>query len=201
MVLCPSHHQSTLTLNPSVFIEHMPSRKKALGQARKAKQAAAAATAAHGGVNSTNANLFQCNHLGEHIHIFSRHDWSAEDARNFVFDDFTSKANVDGKTYKEIMKLANEFYDNNYKHCSDVRKDLVRQIIPALGTECCFSEDEWKRATLVNYFILMHVIEARDKYNGTWDHNMHLELMRSLSDLSPRVAVRFFHRRNSCDCL
>ena len=184
----------------------MPSRKKAQGQARKAKQAATAASVARGSGNPTNANLVQCNHLGEHIYDFSRDDWSVADARNIVFDGYTSKVNVieDDTLSKEIIELANDFYDNNYRRFSDIRKDLFRQIILAMGTECCllsFAEDEQKYRRFFSYLFLMHIIEVRDRYNGAWGDNIFTEIVRYSNDFCPRVAVGFFHRQNSCDCL
>eukprot|EP00956_Cyclotella_meneghiniana_P031740 scaffold84343_cov23-Cyclotella_meneghiniana.AAC.1 len=47
------------------------------------------------------------------------------------------------------------------------------------------------------------IVEARDRYNGAWDANIHGEIWRSIIDTAccPRTAIRFYHRRNSCDCL
>eukprot|EP00956_Cyclotella_meneghiniana_P022780 scaffold43448_cov51-Cyclotella_meneghiniana.AAC.2 len=47
----------------------------------------------------------------------------------------------------------------------------------------------------------MQTIEVRDEYNGALDRK--IEITTSIFDIAlcPRATIRFFHRRNSCDCL
>eukprot|EP00956_Cyclotella_meneghiniana_P022783 scaffold43448_cov51-Cyclotella_meneghiniana.AAC.5 len=173
----------------------MPSRKKAQGQTRKAKQAAAA-TAAHGGGNPT------CLHFDEPNDF----DLLRLECSNIVFDGYVTKVRAigDGISREKIMKLSNDFYVNSYQHCSDVMKDLIRRMIIYLGTQCCLlSAAEWNYTRFGTYFMLLLTIEARDRYNGAWNSYIYGEVMRSMSDIvqCPRATIRFFHRRNSCNCL
>ena len=51
--------------------------------------------------------------------------------------------------------------------------------------------------------LMMNTIEVRDKYNRANDQSIGNKILTALIDLNhcPRQTVRFFHRRNSCDCL
>ena len=51
--------------------------------------------------------------------------------------------------------------------------------------------------------VLINTIKVRDKYDGANDQNTAGEMLAALNDLinCPRQTIRFFHRRNSCNCL
>eukprot|EP00956_Cyclotella_meneghiniana_P030724 scaffold78233_cov26-Cyclotella_meneghiniana.AAC.3 len=52
---------------------------------------------------------------------------------------------------------------------------------------------------------MIHMIEAREKYNGEYNTfimvDTHPMLDNSAVKCCPRELIRFFHRRNYCDCL
>ena len=171
----------------------MPSRKKAQGQARKAKRAAEA----HGD------GMKKCDHLS-HTGNWSQDSWDV--AKNLV-EEFESM-------YYDIMSVDEEDCDNytcgivnladhtcdKYSQFNDEKKELFRKIILAEGTQACLdaaNESDLAKADLIpgafRYYILIHTLEVRDM-NGH---------PNALDDVirSPRQSVRYFHRRNSCDCL
>eukprot|EP00956_Cyclotella_meneghiniana_P032376 scaffold88721_cov23-Cyclotella_meneghiniana.AAC.2 len=187
----------------------MPSRKKAQGKARKAKQAAEAKK------NNLVSNGFSygCDHVGERN--WSRDDY---DAAYGLLSEYRSKydelARVSDKNRiakYETSGWANATYDK-YQQLSDGRKDLFRRFLLAAGTEYCVDAANEKDLTkeveidgpAMIYLVMVLTVELRDKYNEADDSNdFQLEFLVSLSDLiyCPRQAIKFFHRRNFCDCL
>ena len=53
------------------------------------------------------------------------------------------------------------------------------------------------------FFFMIHLIEVRDKYNGSLDSSGVTEIVAQMPDIGtcPRQTFKFFHRRNSCNCL
>ena len=160
----------------------MPSRKKAQGRARKAKQAAKA-----------------CRHFGEE-------NCSSEDFRA-AFD--LAMKFADPGEECSVFDLARRTSDKYYQ-LNDNRKKIFRRMILANGTNACVkaaNQSDLTKATHIagtlNKLAIMLEIEARDKYNGACNKNINAEIVVLVNDIinSPRQIVRFFHRRNSCDCL
>eukprot|EP00956_Cyclotella_meneghiniana_P005573 scaffold7169_cov76-Cyclotella_meneghiniana.AAC.5 len=123
-------------------------------------------------------------------------------------------------THYEIARddaeiLANELYCahvtyDKYHQLSDARKELFRRIILAGGTQLCVDaarERDLTKPTTMEWMnfhpIMILTFEVRDKYDGAFDQNIDIEITASMNDVMfcPRQMVRFFHRRNSCDCL
>ena len=74
----------------------------------------------------------------------------------------------------------------------------------ARGTKACvtvnFSE---QLGHVVPELRIIQTIETRDRHNGAQNIDIDLEILSALNDMyvCPRQIVKFFHRRNSCDCL
>jgi hypothetical protein len=53
------------------------------------------------------------------------------------------------------------------------------------------------------FAFMVQTIEVRNKYGGAWDECIQMETETPMAGLvcCPRETVKFFHRRNSCDCL
>eukprot|EP00956_Cyclotella_meneghiniana_P014021 scaffold20758_cov74-Cyclotella_meneghiniana.AAC.4 len=177
----------------------MPSRKKAQGKARKAKQAAES----RGNPSQDNDVSGSCNHIGER-------NWSESDydAALDLYDDYIEKYKDLHFGY-EIYILANEIYDK-YFHLSDARKELFRRMILAFATENCVVAVKEKDLTVETSISgtsgaisMIKTIEVRDKHNRANDQNIQIEIGYSLRDIHkcPRQIIRFLHRRNSCACL
>ena len=159
----------------------MPSKKKAKGKARRAKQAAEAQV---------------CRHFGP-----TDNNWSLDDknAACYLYEEYIS----------DPYNIANEIYDK-YHHLNDAAKDLFRRIVFDSGTEACVMADKEvdltkeDRINCTDVPILMILtIEVRDQYNRALDAHIWMEIKWRLKEIfhCPRQAVKFFHRRNYCDCL
>eukprot|EP00956_Cyclotella_meneghiniana_P004473 scaffold5523_cov24-Cyclotella_meneghiniana.AAC.1 len=190
----------------------MPSRKKAQGKARKAKQGAAEAQSNP----SSNGFSKRCDHLGER-------NWRDDDfdAAYSLYEEYIHKYNeivrVGGEKLKyEVYRLANDVIYDKYYQLNDARKDLFRGVMVASGTQLCL--DAAKKKDLTNettvadttmHLILINTIEVRGKYNGASKSNQNIgdiigdEVLAALNDIlyCPRQTIRFLHRHNSCDCL
>ena len=72
----------------------------------------------------------------------------------------------------------------------------------AYGTKTCL-EDARKTDRVFTNVLMMRAIEVRDKYNGAMNDHVTCEVRKCLHDIvdCPRETLRFFHRRNSCNCL
>jgi len=179
----------------------MPSRKKAQGRARK--------QAAEAQKNNLSSNGFskRCNHFGERK--WSRDDYAAaSDLYSEYVDKYNERVRVGGENLIiDLHLLAYNTYDEYYQ-LSDARKELFRKLLLSLGSDLCV--DAAKEKDLTNettiaavYLILIVTIEIRDKYNGASNQNIRGEIVATLNDIvyCPRQTIRFFHRRNLCDCL
>eukprot|EP00956_Cyclotella_meneghiniana_P005574 scaffold7169_cov76-Cyclotella_meneghiniana.AAC.6 len=181
----------------------MPSRKKAQGKARKAKQAAKAQSNQNSGFSNG------CNHLGER-------NWRDDDydAAYSLWKEYRDKyfelARVSDDNLMMAYRLANDVIYDKYHQLSDSRKELFRKILLATGTETCVIEAKEKDLTNVTTvagtpmpLVLINTIETRDRHDGAFHPNIQLEIVSALNDLSfcSRQTVRFFHRRNYCSCL
>lgn len=175
----------------------MPSRKKAQGKARKEKRSAAAHS-------SDNQNKFSCDHLGEQ-------NWLRDDfiAARQLFSDFVRHTFYEDDHAEELHKLTIHTYEKYYQ-LNDARKDLFLRFLLGTGTEGCLAAANENDLTKTNciceadaYFLMIQTIEVRDKYNGAYNMAIKFEIEVPLNDIGrcPREILRFFHRRNSCDCL
>eukprot|EP00956_Cyclotella_meneghiniana_P009363 scaffold12956_cov71-Cyclotella_meneghiniana.AAC.11 len=163
----------------------MPSRKKAQGKARKAKQAAEAE------VNPSLDFSNGCHHHGEK-------NWSREDydAATSLLDEYVDKCNEIGRVlfarssdqhpFVEIYRTANVTYNKYHQFTKE--NDLTKETGVAYSA--------WS-------IIMIVTNEMREKYNLAQKIDIGHEVTIPLSDIlyCPRQAIKFFHRRNSCDCL
>eukprot|EP00956_Cyclotella_meneghiniana_P017093 scaffold27548_cov45-Cyclotella_meneghiniana.AAC.7 len=102
-----------------------------------------------------------------------------------------------------------EFVYDEYFQFSEGGKEIFKQLLLADGTKYYISEakqkDLTKENTIPNIFPLIHIlhtIEVRDSHGGALSDSIMDEIQKLASDtVSPRQTIRFFHRRNSCDCL
>jgi hypothetical protein len=179
----------------------MPSRKKAQGQARKAekekKQAAQAAA----------QRRASCNH-------FARPENATQDdlieAQSLLSEYIVKKLNlIVFNDFELLDALIDETYDK-YFDFDDVRKQVFREAILAEGTAQCVKESNEIDLTKMqvrmrawDFVQLLAYTEVWDKNQGTSDAHSRIELVKQLHATvrCPREVVRFFHRRNSCDCL
>ena len=147
----------------------MPSRKKAQGQARKAKRAAETQSTRG---NLTDAAAACCKHLGQPTTNWSQDDWDA--AVNF-YDEYIDKYNyaleTTGSSFGSVM-VAQHTY-SKYRQLNDARKNAFRRIVIAGGTEDCVraanEKDLTKETNMRGIFphvTMVQIIEVRDKYNG-----------------------------------
>jgi len=185
----------------------MPSRKKKQGRARKAKQAEIRSINPYHDSNSSD-----CDHLDPDRN-WPKHDFEAADKLRINFE---SKYNAFfiacllGNTAfaPSILALIESVYDE-YFHFSDGGKEIFKHFLLAAGTKLCISEAKQKDLTkenviprLFHFVRLMHTIEVRDSHGGALSDSIMDEIQKLASDtVSPRETIRFFHRRNSCDCL
>ena len=172
----------------------MPSRKKAQGQARKAKQAAAA----------------RCIHLSQLRNDYSQDDRHA--ALNLYVEFNMCKNNDIDDEHEKVSKMidiVDSIYDK-YKQFNIHQKGLFRQMLFAEGTECCVDAstetDLTKESTiegLSGHVTLILTIEVRDRHNEAFNQNIINEVQARLNDIMdcPRGIVKFFHRGNPCNCL
>ena len=205
----------------------MPSRKKNQGRARKAKQAAAAHSNSTNAIAacrkeqarkqqliavalSNPINGVSCNHLGQ-----SLNDWSPGDrfAVADLYEEFLIHIqNTDQyEDEKTLTMAANRIYDK-YHQFNASTKDLFQRTLLQGGTQACLvaSANDNTDLTKIHHiegtfdFVeMIRLVEVRDKYNGDWDIHIALEMSFPMHDLvgCPRATVKFFHRRNHCDCL
>eukprot|EP00956_Cyclotella_meneghiniana_P009255 scaffold12701_cov40-Cyclotella_meneghiniana.AAC.4 len=178
----------------------MPSRKKAQGKARKAKQAAEAES------NPSNG----CDHIGEPN--WSCDDYDAASLLNGYRCQCDELARGDDENFitEGIYNVAHFTYDK-YQQLSDDGKKFFRRGLLAAGTTCCVDaakKNDLTKVTTATFtamtiVAMINAIEIRDKYSGPYDRNHLLQLQVSMNDIThcPRQTIRFFHRRNHCDCL
>eukprot|EP00956_Cyclotella_meneghiniana_P020807 scaffold37165_cov89-Cyclotella_meneghiniana.AAC.7 len=183
----------------------MPSRKKKQGQARKAKQAEIRSINPFHDSNSSN-----CDHLRPNRNWLQRDFFLANNLRikfeskyNAFFDDRLGFDDV-----RSILALI-EFVYNEYFQFSAEGKEIFKQLILADGTKYCIREAKQKDLTqettipnVFHFIQIMQTIEVRDSHGGALSDSIMNEIKIFANDtVSPRETIRFFHRRNSCDCL
>eukprot|EP00956_Cyclotella_meneghiniana_P042118 scaffold248363_cov77-Cyclotella_meneghiniana.AAC.1 len=134
--------------------QSMPSRKKAQGRARKAKQAAAARS----------NPFYQCHHFGQLM------DWSQDDhdAVDNLWDEYEAKYfDALKEDDNNIIALRQENATNvtydKYNQLSDVRKDLFRRIVLAAGTETCKVAAKEKDLTKESTIQCVESLSSRDQ--------------------------------------
>eukprot|EP00956_Cyclotella_meneghiniana_P009141 scaffold12533_cov65-Cyclotella_meneghiniana.AAC.8 len=180
----------------------MPSRKKAQGKARKEKkQAAKQSNTLH-----IDSGSQACRHYS-----LTRKDWSWDDidAAKKLTEEYLSTYGKGGSK-EDFDRVHNEFYEE-YRQLSDDRKELFKEMMVMNGTAVVVAEakkTDLSKASAVptaaRFIYMLLTIEVRDRYVGaSWDLNIENEMYSSMTDIvaCPREIVRFFHRRNSCDCL
>eukprot|EP00956_Cyclotella_meneghiniana_P028286 scaffold65279_cov48-Cyclotella_meneghiniana.AAC.2 len=190
----------------------MPSRKKKQGRARKAKQAETRSS------NPNNA----ASHC-DHFECSRNSNWSQDDyaAAIKLSIEFSSKFNalVVGSSSSDLVRMAkdharmvylvDEVYQK-YFQLSDGGKEIFRNYILAYGTEVLVDKAKVIDLTKEPFIIInayhtvfmIKTMEVRDSHNGAWDLTIARDIQQQTADASsPRETVRFFHRRNSCDCL
>eukprot|EP00956_Cyclotella_meneghiniana_P024195 scaffold48279_cov50-Cyclotella_meneghiniana.AAC.5 len=181
----------------------MPSRKKAQGQARKAKQAPKYGSPS-------------CDHFHS-SYVYSRED------RNECFKLLTMYEkkvyNLLSGEYDEVMLIAKQeaAYRTSLKYheWGNSRKQLFREIILSKMTANIL-QDANRASTLAEFDAIPSIFEYRELFCNleVLDRNNDLDLndkvvakaivesRRMLDDIRcTRDIVRFVHKRNSCDCL
>eukprot|EP00956_Cyclotella_meneghiniana_P035628 scaffold116609_cov39-Cyclotella_meneghiniana.AAC.3 len=182
----------------------MPSRKKKQGRGRKAKQAEIRSSNPYHDSNSSN-----CDHLDPDRNWLQR-DFEAANKLRIKFES-KYKAFFAGRKadfIRSVLALIDFVYDE-YFHFSEGGKEIFKQLMLAAGTKYCISEAKQKDLTkenviprLFHFVRLMHTIEVRDNHGGALSDSIMDEIRNLANDtVSPRETIRFFHRRNSCDCL
>eukprot|EP00956_Cyclotella_meneghiniana_P045202 scaffold358340_cov126-Cyclotella_meneghiniana.AAC.1 len=153
----------------------MPSRKKAQGKARKAKQAAEVSN----GYVQNSVRAF-CNHLGE-LNWSRSNDW---DKANNLYGEFLFQrrlllATVDRERAEgyatKLFKLVNQIYDK-YRQFDDKlngAREMFKTIVLGAGTELCtrFESDLVEFKSAFSCMIMVQTIEVRDKNEGGIDEN------------------------------
>eukprot|EP00956_Cyclotella_meneghiniana_P031146 scaffold80797_cov43-Cyclotella_meneghiniana.AAC.2 len=175
----------------------MPSRKKKQGQARKAKQAATRSSNANNA--ASHCDHFDCSRNSN----WSQDDYDAADKLSVEFN--LNDADALGGRF---LALIDSVYDE-YFQFSDERKEIFKQIMLAAGTKRCMSVAKQKDLTketgiqrILHFVQIMQTIEVRDSHGGALSDSIMREIQIIVDDtVSPRETVRFFHKRNSCDCL
>eukprot|EP00956_Cyclotella_meneghiniana_P017091 scaffold27548_cov45-Cyclotella_meneghiniana.AAC.5 len=182
----------------------MPSRKKKQGRARKAKQAESRSINPY--------HDFNCDHLDPDRN-WPKHDFEAANNLRIKFESkynafFAARLGNDAFVSSVLALIG--FVSDEYFQLSDGAKEIFKQIMLAAGTKYCISDakqkDLTKETTILKsvFFLvrLMHTIEVRDSHGGTLSESIMDEIHILTNDtVSPRGTIRFFHRRNSCDCL
>ena len=190
----------------TIFHSTMPSRKKAKGQARKAKREI--------------ENCNKQNNLPDYwdgcSHFDCKRKWPQDDfdvAHGTVLKclDAIQALIAQFKNRYELVlyELVTEVYDRHYSKFSEERKDIFWRIILASGTAACIKAGKEKDLTkkteilgVLPLVAMIKTIEVRDSHNGAWNMKIRGDIITQINDAgSPRETVRLFHRRNSCDCL
>eukprot|EP00956_Cyclotella_meneghiniana_P006593 scaffold8717_cov59-Cyclotella_meneghiniana.AAC.2 len=183
----------------------MPSRKKAQGQARKAKQAPKYGSPScdhiHSTVAYTREDHNECNIL---LAMYEKK----------VYDLCISNI----EDIERLIVLAAYRTSLKYHEWDDSRKQLFREVILSKMTACILLDANRAStetlaefnatASVLDYRELFPILEVLDK-NNVLDMNdtkvvskAIVESRRMLDDIRcTRDLVRFVHKRNSCDCL
>lgn len=179
----------------------MVSRKKEKQQARNIKRECKIAN----GISA----VCVCDHYGQE--------------RNWSNDDVNTVHNLGNEFYSSFHPVVDPFgdpFDNplpfgvnqiyfKYHQLSNIQKELFRLAILSTGTKICLDKAYQVDLKTVSHiegvapWVLMFLtIEVRDRNNGAYNLGIRRDIRTIFDDaFSPREAVRFFHRRNSCDCL
>jgi hypothetical protein len=176
--------------------ESMPSRKKARGQARKARQKIRDCihhTAPNG---CTIADTRLCFGLmGSFVSRIDSHFIERPLFRGLIH---ISSNNKD--FFEDIVR----FYDNEYTKLNDIQKDLFRSMVAASGAYGCLANAKDEDLNhVIGIAILLKHIEVMDRFGGELSSGVSREMLNAIADLyqCPRETVKFFHHRIPCDCL
>eukprot|EP00956_Cyclotella_meneghiniana_P001480 scaffold1647_cov23-Cyclotella_meneghiniana.AAC.1 len=185
----------------------MPSRKKAQGKARKAKQAVEARKIPSQDID--NDASAPCLHISKRI--------GSDDDYDAAMNLFREHMN----RYKELTEIGEEnltietrsmcnaIYDKYYQ-LSRAGKDMFRELIVAMGIKCCVINERERDLLkqdyiegIHHYMLMIQTIEVRDKHNGALDQNIEIEIETSMTIqlCCPRQTVQFYHIRSYCYCL
>ena len=159
----------------------MPSRKKAQGKARKAKQAAEVSNS-----NIQNSVRAFCNHLGK-MNWSRSNDW---DKANNLYGEFLFQrrlllATVDRDRAEgyatKLFKLVHQIYDK-YRQFDDKlngAREMFKTIVLGAGTELYtrFESDLVEFKSAFSCMIMVQTFEVRDKNEGGLDETPLVDIM------------------------
>ena len=156
------------------------------------------------------------------IHCPHRHvskEWLPDDlaACSLLLSSFETKFNdvleirrkVDVEFVPDTLGLTQNIYEQ-YNIFNSDQKQLFRELILAHGTEICRRKanrldltQQTEIPEVVHLTQLLIVIEIRDEHSAALNTDIIYEIRNSSGDkfACPRETIRFFHRRNCCDCL
>jgi hypothetical protein len=177
----------------------MPSRKKAKGQARKAEKEKKQAEQA-GAQRRASCKHFIMPENATQDDVIAAHSLLRE-----YFDKFDAIQDEDVNDVEAKTTIAFQTYFK-YLQYSDVRKQVFQELILSLGTTECVKEANEKDLATYQFVmrawpyvnLLSVIIQVLDKFQGPLDAHQVCEFNNVTC---PCEMIRFFHRRNSCDCL
>jgi hypothetical protein len=183
----------------------MPSRKKAQGRARKAEKAKQA------------AETKRCTCMHSEARASWTEDeekWAVEVSKEFVSKFTATLETKEGCVYtKELTLMASAIYTKYCQPFCERKIKILRELMVSEGTSICVIESKMNDLTEVSgidmalmalpYAFMVQTFEVRNKYGGELDEYIQMETETPMAGLvcCPRETVKFFHRRNSCDCL
>jgi hypothetical protein len=182
----------------------MPSRKKAQGRARKTEKAKQASEKLRA----------SCRHIALSEYLAqdeSRDKYSTCSYR--LFYEYQSLLSSWKRVHNgmiqqsELFQTTEAIYDK-YHLFNDAEKQRFQELIIQHGTKACVEANILNSTKLeipatIPLVALLQMIEIRDKHFGAINPNITLAISNLLRDTvhCPRETVKFFHRRNCCDCL
>ena len=209
----------------------MPSsRKKSQGKARKAPRSLDEWSLAADVNNSkqqidNNAPQNSCRHFDQTTK-YSRDDWIACNAllSQYISDlpNSSSSLQYRERNFYSILENIDKHY-GKYHQFNESRQRAFKEMVLARGTQKCvevsneidlvqiseYVHPGQYTAPLTPWIYMMLIIEACEQYNFSHPKEMknHPSVMIEFARIGqvaydcPRELIRFFHRRNSCDCL
>eukprot|EP00956_Cyclotella_meneghiniana_P001209 scaffold1350_cov56-Cyclotella_meneghiniana.AAC.22 len=184
----------------------MPSRKKAQGKARKEKKQAAKLS----NILHVDSGTQACRHCSQQIKDWSRGDVDTAEklAKKYLAKCNAIKIKDTEQASADLDRLSNEIYVE-YRQLNDDGKEFFKEIMVSNGTAAVVARAKQIDLSKVSirgawpYIFMILVLEVRNRYSGAIEVKILNEIEMSMDDIvgCPREIVRFFHRRNSCNCL
>lgn len=179
----------------------MPSRKKAQGRARRAEKAKQAAE----------IKRDTCRHSKSNTR-WNNNDWADEFLTEVdALIDYVCSGEYDGYSYyNQLARVANDMYTKHCQPFCERKIEIIREFMVSNGTRICVVESKKNDLTEASgiemalpFAFMVQTIEVRNKHDGAFNEHIRLEIEVPLAGVisCPREIVKFFHRRNSCDCL